>query len=55
METDTIMKTNTIRIDQMCDHVGETVTLKGWLYHSRAGGKVHFLIVRDGTGLCQAI
>lgn len=55
METDTIMKTKTIRIDQMCDHVGEAVTLKGWLYHSRAGGKVHFLIVRDGTGLCQAI
>jgi len=44
-----------IKIDQMADHVGETVELRGWLYNSRAGGKVQFLIVRDGTGLCQAI
>jgi asparaginyl-tRNA synthetase len=45
----------TIKIQDMCDHVGQTVTIKGWLYHSRAGGKVHFLILRDGTGHCQAI
>jgi len=31
------------------------VTLAGWLYNSRASGKIQFLILRDGTGLCQCI
>jgi asparaginyl-tRNA synthetase len=31
------------------------VTLAGWLYNSRASGKIQFLIIRDGTGLCQCI
>ncbi len=42
-------------IEQLKDHVGQEVTLQGWLYNSRAGGKVLFLIVRDGTGLCQCV
>ena len=33
----------------------QEVTLSGWLYNSRASGKVQFLIIRDGTGLCQCI
>jgi asparaginyl-tRNA synthetase len=37
------------------DHVGQTVTLAGWLYHGRSSGKVLFLVVRDGTGLCQCV
>ena len=45
----------TIKINEMCDHVGQEVTIKGWLYHSRAGGRVHFLILRDGSGLTQCI
>ena len=36
-------------------HVGETVTLEGWLYNARVSSKVAFLIVRDGTGLCQSV
>jgi len=35
--------------------VGEDVTIKGWLYNARAGGKVLFLIIRDGSGMCQGI
>ena len=35
--------------------VGETVTLHGWLYNKRSSKKVHFLEVRDGTGIVQAI
>ncbi|MFA5423688.1 MAG: amino acid--tRNA ligase-related protein, partial [Phycisphaerae bacterium] len=31
------------------------VTLCGWLYNSRSSGKVQFLVLRDGTGLCQCI
>ncbi len=46
---------NMTHIEQLEDHVGQEVTLKGWLYNSRASGKIQFLIVRDGTGLCQCI
>jgi asparaginyl-tRNA synthetase len=34
---------------------GQAVTLRGWLYGKRTGGKVAFLLVRDGTGLCQCV
>ncbi|MBX3395295.1 MAG: asparagine--tRNA ligase [Phycisphaerae bacterium] len=36
-------------------HVGETVTLQGWIYNSRDSGKIAFLVLRDGTGLCQCV
>ena len=36
-------------------HVGQAVTLQGWLYNSRDSGKIAFLIVRDGSGLCQCV
>jgi asparaginyl-tRNA synthetase len=49
------MADKTIRISDMKDHLDQEVTVKGWLYNSRAGGKVQFLIVRDGSGMCQAI
>jgi asparaginyl-tRNA synthetase len=37
------------------DHVGQAVTLKGWLYNARASKKYVFLQVRDGTGIIQAV
>ncbi len=43
------------RINQLEQHVGETVTLEGWLYNKTGKGKLQFLQVRDGTGLCQAV
>ena len=42
-------------ISRLNEHVGEEVTLAGWLYRGRSSGKVLFLVVRDGTGLCQCI
>jgi asparaginyl-tRNA synthetase len=48
-------ESNAVYINQLKDHVGQEVTLHGWLYNSRASGKILFLIVRDGTGLCQCI
>ena len=36
-------------------HVGETVTLHGWLYNLRASGKLLFPIFRDGSGTIQGI
>jgi asparaginyl-tRNA synthetase len=45
----------TVLISALPSHVGEVVTLKGWLYHRRSSGKVHFLEVRDGTGIVQCV
>ncbi len=42
-------------INELKNHVGEEVTLKGWLYNKRSSGKVKFLIMRDGTGMAQCI
>jgi len=44
-----------VYISQLKDNVGKEITLEGWLYNSRASGKIQFLIIRDGTGLCQCI
>jgi asparaginyl-tRNA synthetase len=46
---------NVVLIEQLKDHVDEQVSLQSWLYNSRGSGKLQFLIVRDGTGLCQCI
>lgn len=42
-------------IAQLSEQVDRTVTLRGWLYGKRTGGKVQFLLLRDGTGLCQCV
>ncbi|HPY76705.1 MAG TPA: asparagine--tRNA ligase [Anaerohalosphaeraceae bacterium] len=42
-------------ISSLKDWVGKEVTLSGWLYNNRPSGKVQFLILRDGTGLCQCV
>ncbi len=44
-----------VYINELSKHVGETVTLKGWLYNKRSSGKVKFLILRDGTGYLQCV
>jgi asparaginyl-tRNA synthetase len=44
-----------VRIQSLREHVGELVTLHGWLYNRRSSGKLHFLEVRDGTGIVQCV
>jgi len=44
-----------IRIQDIAAHVGETVTLQGWLYARTDKGKLQFLQVRDGTGIVQCV
>jgi len=44
-----------IYIEDISKHVGEEVTLRGWLYHKRSSGKIKFLVLRDGTGLVQGV
>ncbi len=47
--------TPVVSIENLKDHVGEEVTLQGWLYRKTGKGKLQFLQVRDGTGICQAV
>jgi len=42
-------------IAQLKNHTGSTVTLGWWVYRNRPSGKVIFLVLRDGTGLCQCV
>lgn len=43
----------TIReLNKYCD---QEVTIRGWLYGRRSGGKIIFILIRDGTGICQCV
>ncbi|MCX7805970.1 MAG: asparagine--tRNA ligase [Planctomycetota bacterium] len=53
MPSDDPVQVATIR--RLGEHVGRNVRLRGWLYNKRSKGKLHFLQVRDGTGICQAV
>ena len=44
-----------ITISKIDRHVGKTVTLSGWHHRRRSSGKIHFLTIRDGTGIIQAV
>jgi len=44
-----------VNIFELARYAGQQVTLAGWLYNSRRSGKVQFLMMRDGTGLCQCV
>ena len=43
------------RISELPSHAGETVRVRGWVAHLRSSGKVAFVVLRDGTGLLQAV
>src|SRR5712692_2307534 len=42
-------------INTLSKHIGEEVTLKGWLYNLRSSGKLMFPQLRDGTGVVQCV
>ena len=42
-------------VENLHEHVGEQVTLRGWLYNKRSSGKIAFLQLRDGTGTVQCV
>jgi asparaginyl-tRNA synthetase len=44
-----------VLIRDLLSHVGQTVGIQGWLYHARSKGKILFLVVRDGSGMCQCV
>src|SRR5262245_587939 len=44
-----------VPISRLAEHVDQEVLVQGWLYNLRSKGKIHFLQVRDGTGIVQAV
>jgi len=44
-----------ITVRRLKDHVGESVTLRGWVVGKRSSGKIHFVQFRDGSGQVQAV
>jgi asparaginyl-tRNA synthetase len=46
---------NRIYIEDAGKHVGEEVTLFGWLHQKRSSGKIQFLMIRDGSGYIQGV
>jgi asparaginyl-tRNA synthetase len=44
-----------VEIRQLAEHVGASVTVRGWVETTRGHGKVAFLTVRDGTGIVQGV
>jgi len=49
------METTRTTIQRLPDFVAQSVTLSGWVYNTRSGGKIAFVVLRDGTGLCQCV
>jgi nondiscriminating aspartyl-tRNA synthetase len=42
-------------VNELADHVGERVTVMGWLHRQRRLSHVTFLIIRDRTGIGQVV
>jgi asparaginyl-tRNA synthetase len=44
-----------MQIKDLPDHIGETVTVLGWVATTRSGGRIAFVVLRDGTGYLQCV
>lgn len=44
-----------VYIEDIASYDGQEVTLRGWLHGRRSSGRIHFLMVRDGTGVIQGV
>jgi len=42
-------------ISELNNYIGQEVTISGWLYNKTGKGKLQFLMIRDGTGIVQAV
>src|SRR5213076_2581586 len=43
------------RIEALPQLGGRTVAVRGWVATTRSSGKIAFVVLRDGTGLLQAV
>lgn len=44
-----------VYISDIAKYEGQDVCIRGWLHNKRSSGKLHFLQVRDGSGIIQAV
>jgi asparaginyl-tRNA synthetase len=44
-----------VEISGLRAHVGETVTVRGWVMTTRSSGKIAFVVLRDGSGYVQGV
>ena len=44
-----------VSINKLNEYVGEKVTIYGWMFNKRGGGKIYFLQLRDGSGFVQGV
>ncbi len=49
------MALSVVRIADIAQYENQDVELRGWLYSRRSSGKLHFLQLRDGSGIIQAV
>jgi asparaginyl-tRNA synthetase len=42
-------------ISELAAHVGEAVTVLGWVVTTRSSGKIAFVVIRDGSGQLQGV
>ena len=44
-----------VRINELDRHVGQSVTVRGWVVTTRSSGKIAFAVLRDGSGYLQTV
>ncbi|MBN2367170.1 MAG: asparagine--tRNA ligase, partial [Calditrichaeota bacterium] len=44
-----------VYIEDIHKYIGQEVIIAGWIYNKRSSGKIHFLLVRDGTNIIQCV
>ena len=44
-----------VQVSGLRAHVGDTVTVRGWVVTTRSSGKIAFVVVRDGSGTVQGV
>ncbi len=44
-----------VQISDLPNHVGEDVTVRGWVYNRTDKGRLQFIQLRDGTGIVQCV
>ena len=49
------MSLSNTRLADFDRHVGQTVTVHTWVTHLRSSGKIAFAVIRDGSGVAQAV
>lgn len=42
-------------IEDLSQYLDQEITLRGWVYNLRSSGKIQFVLLRDGTGICQCV